>query len=57
MLTCDFVRRAGQPQLTRWGRQCLARIASIYGLHKARLAEHELAEFCRRIGWYMPTAD
>ena len=32
---------AGQPQLTRWCRQWLARIASIYRLNKARLAHYD----------------
>ena len=32
---------AGQPRLTRWCRQWLARIASIYRLNKARLAHYD----------------
>ena len=34
---------AGQPQLTRWCRQWLGRIASIYRLNKARLAQYDAA--------------
>ncbi len=34
---------AGQPQLTRWCRRWLGRIASIYRLNKARLAQYDAA--------------